>query len=153
MDDTQIGFNLQIPSNTFITGFRIQPGTESGKGTIWVDDIYFATARPLAGTGMASPSVFKAIPPEAVDGARAYPVPFRPGLGADGITFDRLPEDTPIQIFTIDGRPVKQLTTKSTGDVLWDLTNDAGNPVASGVYVALIEKNGGRKKLNVVVQK
>lgn len=91
--------------------------------------------------------------PDTVDGARAYPVPFRPGYGATGITFDRIPAETTVRIYTIDGRPVKNLTTNTEGSVLWDLTNDDGSPVASGVYLAIMEKNGGRKRLKVVVQK
>jgi hypothetical protein len=94
-----------------------------------------------------------ALPPDTIDGARAYPVPFRPGLGVEGITFDRLPEETAIRIFTVDGRPVKTLVTKPGRDTLWDLTNNDGNPVASGVYLAIIEKDGGRKRLKIVVQK
>jgi hypothetical protein len=48
---------------------------------------------------------------------------------------------------------VKSLATDATGRADWDLTNDEGQPVASGVYVAVMEKNGGRKRLKVVVQK
>jgi hypothetical protein len=91
--------------------------------------------------------------PETVDGARGYPVPFRPAYGANGITFDRIPAETAVRIYTIDGRPVKILTTNTEGAVLWDLTNDDGSPVSSGVFLALMEKNGGRKRLKVVVQK
>jgi hypothetical protein len=38
-----------------------------------------------------------------VDGARAYPVPFRRGYGATGITFDQIPAETPVRLYTIDG--------------------------------------------------
>ena len=93
------------------------------------------------------------LPPDTVDSVRAYPVPYRPGLGVEGITFDRLPEETTIWIFSIDGRPVKTLTTSPLGHVLWDLTNDDGSPVTSGTYVVLIDRNGARKKIKVVVQK
>jgi hypothetical protein len=93
------------------------------------------------------------IAPETVEGARAYPVPFRPGIGAEGITFDRIPEGSSVKIYTADGRPVKSLITNTEGSVLWDLTNDDGSPVSSGVFLALMEKNGGRKRFKVVVQK
>jgi hypothetical protein len=90
--------------------------------------------------------------PDTVDGARAYPVPFRPGYGASGITFDRTPAETAVRIYTIDGQPVKTLTTNAEGSVLWDITNDDGAPVASGVYLAILEKDGVRKRLKVLVQ-
>ncbi|MBL0058093.1 MAG: carbohydrate binding domain-containing protein [Elusimicrobia bacterium] len=90
---------------------------------------------------------------ETVDTARAYPSPFQSGRGADGITFDRIPAETTVRIYTLDGHPVKTLISTTGGAVLWDLTNDEGNPVASGVYLAIMEKNGGTKRLKVVVQK
>jgi parallel beta-helix repeat protein len=92
-------------------------------------------------------------PPSTVDGARAYPSPFRPGDGATGIMFDRIPPETDVRIFTMDGQRVKNLTADGDGRVQWDLTNDNGNPVSSGVYLTSIEKDGGRKRLTVVVQK
>jgi hypothetical protein len=64
-----------------------------------------------------------------------------------------LPEGTPIRIFTAAGQSVKSLAADDTGRVDWDLTNEEGQPVASGVYVATMEKNGARKRLKVVVQK
>jgi hypothetical protein len=70
--------------------------------------------------------VAAALAPNTVDGARAFPSPFRPGQGADRMTFDKIPAGTPLRIFTVDGRPVTTLTTDSEGSVQWDLTNDAG---------------------------
>jgi hypothetical protein len=93
------------------------------------------------------------LPPSTVDGARGYPSPFRPGDGATGIMFDRIPPETAVRIFTMDGQRVKTLTTDGDGRVQWDLTNEDGNSVASGVYLVLVEKNGVRKKLKVMLQK
>jgi hypothetical protein len=92
------------------------------------------------------------IAPETMDRARAFPVPFRPGIGAEGITFDQIPEGSSVKIYTIDGRPVKTLSTDTAGKALWTLDNEEGNSVASGVYIAVIEKAGARKKIKVVVQ-
>jgi hypothetical protein len=93
------------------------------------------------------------IAPETMEGARAYPVPFRPGIGAEGITFDQIPEGSSVKIYTIDGRPVKTLSTDTAGKALWTLDNEEGSSVVSGVYMAVIEKAGARKKIKVVVQK
>ena len=94
-----------------------------------------------------------ALAPQTVEEARAYPVPFRPGSGAAGITFDKMPEGATVKIYTVDGRPVKTLTADVDGIALWPLDNDDGSSVVSGVYMAIIEKGGTRKKLKVVVQK
>lgn len=90
---------------------------------------------------------------ETVDGARAYPVPFRPGQGATGITFDRMPENTTVRILTMDGRSVKTLTADAAGGAQWDLTNDEGQSVSSGVYLVILKKEEGKKLLKVLVPK
>lgn len=45
-----------------------------------------------------------------------------------GITFDRIPEGTNVRLFTVDGRPVKTLTTDADGKTTWDMTNNDGAP-------------------------
>lgn len=152
-----VGDNLPIPGGyTSISGLRMLPASAPGMGAMWVDNIFFENKSGLGNISVSAPAPTFLDPPilvDSLDGARAYPVPFRLGHGADGITFDHLPAETPIHIFTIDGRPVKTLVTDSDGKVTWDMTNDDSNTVMSGVYVALIEKNGERKKLKVVIQK
>jgi hypothetical protein len=91
--------------------------------------------------------------PRTVDGARAYPVPFRPGQGAVGITFDRLPDGPRITIGNSTGEPVRDMIAGGTGRVLWDLLDNAGAPVPSGVYMVNFEGGGTRKSTRVIVQK
>lgn len=89
----------------------------------------------------------------SVANARSYPSPFKSGQGVDTITFDRIPEDSTLRVFSIDGRLVKTLPTSHPGVVQWDVTNDGGSPVASGVYTVLIEKDGSTKSMKVIVQR
>lgn len=89
----------------------------------------------------------------SVDSARAYPVPFQPGRGSDRITFDRIPGGASIRLLTMDGRPVKTIVANADGVGEWDLTNDDGRPAVSGVYLAIVEMNGEKKRLKVVIQK
>ena len=60
------------------------------------------------------------------------------------ITFDGVTIGTTIKIFTIAAHAVKTLQTDGPR-VTWDLKNDAGDPVASGVYVYLITDAAGDK--------
>ncbi|MBL0059755.1 MAG: fibronectin type III domain-containing protein [Elusimicrobia bacterium] len=142
------GWNdLNVGSTTTVTVSGVEP-----------DSVYYVRVRAFDGAGNLSNfrTVSVRTLPEAsltVDTARAYPVPFRPGRGATGVTFDRTPEGADIRLFTNDGRLVKTLAGNSSGMAIWDLTNDEGIPVASGVYLAIIEKDGGRKRLKIVVQK
>ncbi len=69
------------------------------------------------------------------------------------ITFTRLPKTCTIRIFTVAGDLIR--TIKKDDDTQfarWDLRNDAGVPVASGIYIVHIDVPGiGSKVLKVVV--
>lgn len=86
----------------------------------------------------------------------AFPVPFRPSLGHDRITFRGTTTRTTIRVFTLSGWLVKTLTKNdaTTADLLWrPVANSAGQPLASGVYPYYAESDdGGRRwgKLMVI---
>jgi len=77
---------------------------------------------------------------------QVYPNPWRSDkhAGHPSITFAGLTTGTTIKIFTVAGHHVKELHA-DTGSLPWDLTNDAGDKVASGVYVYLITDGAGDK--------
>jgi len=76
--------------------------------------------------------------------ARIYPNPFRSARGDTTITFDQMPADSTIKIFTVSGRLVKTLNA-TLDKIPWDLTNDSGDKVASGIYLYVITDNQGNK--------
>jgi len=88
-------------------------------------------------------------------GAYAYPVPWKSNMGVADITFTGLSAATKIRIFSIDGRIVKTLYSQYGENALWDIHNDNGDKVASGVYIYLIDSPGpcGKKDGKVVVIK
>ena len=59
------------------------------------------------------------------------------------ITFNHLPEKATIRIFNLTGTQVRKLEKKAgdgSGQFLrWDLNNETGLPVASGLYISYIE--------------
>ncbi len=69
------------------------------------------------------------------------------------ITFTRLPKTCTIRIFTVSGDLVRTIKKDDDSQFLrWDLRNDAGVPVASGIYIVHIDAPGiGSKVLKVVV--
>ena len=67
---------------------------------------------------------------------RAYPVPWVAKDNTD-IVFTDLPGAGSIKIFTVSGHWVKTLNPAGN-TIAWDLTNDSGDKVASGIYVYLI---------------
>jgi len=77
---------------------------------------------------------------------RVYPNPWRSDkhAGHARITFDGLVANTTINLFTVSGHKVKNLST-SESKIDWDLTNDSGDKVASGVYLYVIADSAGDK--------
>jgi len=80
-----------------------------------------------------------------LSGLKVYPNPWRSDkYGALGMTFDGLTVGTAIKIFTVSAREVKELNTNGP-KIVWDLTNDSGDKVASGIYLYVITDNQGDK--------
>lgn len=89
---------------------------------------------------------------EADQGTRAYPNPFQPDLHPGGVFISPLPLDARVQIFTISGSLVRELSVNPIGMAVWDGRNSNGDRVASGVYLVLTKSNQGEKTMKVVIQ-
>ena len=84
--------------------------------------------------------------------AYAYPVPFKPASGHTVITFKGLAPSSTIKIYTIMGERVKQLVSDSNGsNVIWDVTNDDGENVASGVYIYQIKNSFSEQRGKLII--
>ncbi|MFQ5676912.1 MAG: T9SS type A sorting domain-containing protein, partial [bacterium] len=83
----------------------------------------------------------------------AYPNPFRSDSGQDFVTIAGLTAEAKIRILDISGRVIRTLEeTNGDGGVRWDLKDESGNQVSSGIYLYYIV-NGTQKatgKLAVV---
>jgi len=77
---------------------------------------------------------------------RVYPNPWRSDkhAGHASITFDGLVANTTIKLFTVSGHKVKELSTTQS-KIDWDLTNNSGDKVASGIYLYVITDSAGDK--------
>ncbi len=69
------------------------------------------------------------------------------------VTFSHLPEQATIRIFNLAGILVRKIEKDNASQFAdWDLLNEDGLPVASGIYVANIEMPGlGEKNLKIAV--
>jgi hypothetical protein len=76
---------------------------------------------------------------------RVYPNPWRASRGDHAITFDQIPAGSTVKIFTVSARWVATLTADAGGKASWNLTNDSGERVASGIYLYLITDSQGNK--------
>ncbi|MFH1725286.1 MAG: T9SS type A sorting domain-containing protein [Elusimicrobiota bacterium] len=89
-----------------------------------------------------------------LSGAHAFPVPFRPYRGHAKITFTGLTRDAEVRVYTISGRLVKTLIKSGAGNsVEWNVTNERGEGLASGVYLYVIKAAGAVKSGKLMVIK
>ena len=69
----------------------------------------------------------------------------------DGLLrFTRLPLKCTIVIYAVNGELVKRIYHESTfdGNEVWNLKNEAGNEVAPGLYIYVVETDGAKPKID-----
>lgn len=92
-------------------------------------------------------------PASGLEEAFVYPNPLRPGRGDTEMHLTKLPEEATVNIFTLAGELVREISTDNTGEAIWDGLNGDGDTVASGVYLALIKHGADTKTLKLAVQR
>jgi len=87
-----------------------------------------------------------------VTGVNVFPIPFRvndPASG-DGIYFTNMKEDATIYIYNLLGEPV--FKKEKAGPIfMWDLKNDHGRMVHSGVYLYLVDNSGKKTRGKLII--
>jgi len=84
--------------------------------------------------------------------AYAYPVPFLPSRGDLTITFTNISPVCKIKIYTLNGELVATID-HTTGETSypWNVTNDRGDRLASGVYLYIIKNEKYSKKGKLII--
>jgi hypothetical protein len=125
-------------SLTFVYGNPIQQGVDT-----WA---FSSVANTTSGT----------IDQNDIDLISVYPNPYY-GLHAletsrseKYVSFNRLPEKATIRVFSLGGIMVREIKT-TTSTAKWDLSNQYGYPVASGIYIVYVETDYGTKVLKLAV--
>ncbi|HTX18205.1 MAG TPA: T9SS type A sorting domain-containing protein [Bacteroidota bacterium] len=140
--------------------------TTDTTATFHADDAFTVTPNyPLTAS-----SAFTLVPPANTYGSTAlihqdisrinvYPNPYFARNEAETsiynrfVTFSNLPQVVTIRIFDLSGALLRTIQhSNTTGYERWDLRNNAGLPVASGIYVAYIEiPNAGNRILKIAI--
>ena len=83
---------------------------------------------------------------------RVYPNPYTVHSGVEHIVFDNVKDNDTVYILSSTGRLVKKMSQAVEGRLYWDLKNEQGNAVASGIYIYRITGEAGERtgKLAVV---
>lgn len=84
--------------------------------------------------------------------AYAYPVPFIPSRGDTEITFTNISPLCTIKIYTLNGELVRTIEhTSGATSYSWDVTNDRGDRLGSGVCLYLIKDAKNKKKGKLII--
>lgn len=86
----------------------------------------------------------------AADTARLYPNPYRAATDSY-VTIDQVPPSSRVRVFTLRGEKILDAMANGAGLVTWHADNSAGRPVASGLYLVVVESGGTKKILKLVV--
>lgn len=92
-------------------------------------------------------------PPELnLNKAHVYPNPCNLKYGCNAVTFTRLTFKANIKIYTVSGELVKIIRREdSTDSQAWDLKNEYGRQLSSGLYIYFIEGEGHTKEGKLVI--
>ncbi len=96
--------------------------------------------------GIASGAAPSAVAGTNVDNVRVFPNPWRKDKhNGFPVTFSNVPDNSEIKIFTVSAHEVRKLTVSSGGNVTWDLNNESGDRVGSGLYLYLVKTADGHQ--------
>jgi hypothetical protein len=109
----------------------------SSDGVLWTEPVQFTI---FGGFATGSDDL---IP------AHVYPNPFRTNE-RDFVTFTLIPRGANLAIMTVSGELVRTWSDIAAGELTWDGTTEAGNHVASGVYLWFIENYKMKGKIVVI---
>ncbi|HEX7401009.1 MAG TPA: hypothetical protein VF369_02415, partial [candidate division Zixibacteria bacterium] len=123
-------FDSKICDNT-IYGIKIDKNT----GDVWI-----GTANGLSRyeSGIAPTKNLTEVVP--------YPNPFVIREGTEKLTFDRLPYQAKIKIYTVAGELVREINLRDQ----WDGRNKAGELVSGGMYLFYISDASGKKAVGKI---
>lgn len=123
----------------FLSEFNLPPGNTGVR----------LRAEDRAGNSATAPELEISVLQPDLGKVIVYPNPYKSTLGLPGMEFINLTAQSKIKIFNIAGELVKTASEEevgNSGSYLWNLRNDAGDEVASGIYVYYIENQKGQTK-------
>ncbi|MEW5692644.1 MAG: FlgD immunoglobulin-like domain containing protein [Candidatus Hydrogenedentota bacterium] len=125
----------------------------------FLDDIYQRDTVPISINSYNLLSLTLAQAQGSLSNFTVYPNPYRPNDGdantgktysssdpTSGIVFAGLTNPVQIRIYTISGELVRVINFSGGAQYNWDVKNDKGHEVASGLYIYTVTSATGEKK-------
>jgi hypothetical protein len=113
---------------------------------------YLLTVQALNGSQLSNTASARiTLNASDLDTFRVYPNPWRSNKHkGHPVTFDTLPTNSTVKLYTLSGHWIKTLAI-STTSAEWNLDNDTGDKVASGIYLYVITNDQGQRVRGKVV--
>ncbi|AKL98574.1 glycosyl hydrolase [Endomicrobium proavitum] len=125
-----------------VTPINIAPNTISHTITVQVGNADFNKSYMLVRVINIDKSVY------------AYPNPYNHlRHRSAGIHFANLQAGAQISIYNISGEKVFETTTASSGECVWNVRNNSGRTIASGVYIYHIKTGGKTVKGKIAIER
>lgn len=65
-----------------------------------------------------------------------------PSINDNFVTIKNVPRENVIMIFSLDGKSIRRLQNKNDDEIIWDLNDNNGQKVATGIYIVSTSING-----------
>jgi len=125
-------FNSKICANKVL---RLKIDKKTGEVWVGTDN---GLSRFESGIGVPAEELSQVVP---------FPNPFIIQNGTELLTFDRLPYPAEVRIFTVAGELIKKIRS---GEDKWNGRNQAGELVASGIYLFHIQGPSGKSTVGKI---
>jgi hypothetical protein len=143
-DDLGVNFYFEVADNPeFNLALFSGPVVGQNEQTSWSPELNLLANTDYYWRARAEMSAWSEPIAFSVSGEiHVTPNPYRPAEHGVYITFRNLPPSAHLRILTVTGDLVKEFRNVPGPDLPWDVTNDRGEALASGVYLYYIEADG-----------
>ena len=147
--------NVYAADSLGVAGFTsVYISMSGGEFTISGESVYSGATFLSGGGYQMSSGVLNSAEtlPDTLGDAHVYPNPCNIRKGCTKVVFSKMTQTVEIKIYTVSGELVWQ-SYKNNSDprYAWDLINNKGNEVSSGLYVYYIKTGNSSKKGKIIV--
>ena len=123
---------------------------QTNKFILTVKNIFSSSGIPIVqGTGSQIAITFIAT---SLQQAIIFPNPYTSEQGTGYVTFSNLIKGTSVKIISSDGKVIRSLVDENiNGTIHWDLKDENGNEMASGIYLVIFKKGEKRRLLKLAI--
>lgn len=131
-----------LPLNTFIN-------TSANRISASVNSLKYS----VSGSSGTVIMLIRMVPPSNLSRVKVYPNPFYPNNGDGNVKVEPVPPNTKLTLYTLSGAKVWEGNSDKRSIIEWEGVNKHGNPVASGVYIGVLDSPAGKKKIKIAVER